>query len=198
MQRCSGATRPSNDRGVGCWESDSHVGFLGELDVDLALSLLHDVLVLDSHDTTTPGLAELVVVVELGLEVLAELFDIGEVFGVHSGESDAGGGLAVNELSEGSLSADEAEGDALLAAESWEMDDNLNWVNVVGDDNELGAALLNKSGDVVETELEVLWSGRLLGATGLSFLLETLFLFLAGFWHVLSQQFKKLGGYRSN
>ena len=48
----------------------SHVGFLGELDFSEFFSLGHFVLVLDSHNTASPGSSELVVLVVLSSEVL--------------------------------------------------------------------------------------------------------------------------------
>jgi hypothetical protein len=46
----------------------SHVGLLGELDFSCSLPLGHHVLILDTHNTTTPGSSERSVVVELGGE----------------------------------------------------------------------------------------------------------------------------------
>ena len=48
----------------------SHVGLLGELDLTDALTGGDHVLVLDTHDTTTPVLAVLVVVVELRADAI--------------------------------------------------------------------------------------------------------------------------------
>ena len=50
----------------------SHVGFLCQLDFGELCSLGHHVLVLDSHDTTSPGSSEVVVVVELDSEALGK------------------------------------------------------------------------------------------------------------------------------
>ena len=57
----------------------SHVGFLGELDLSSLFSLGHHVLVLNSHNTTTPGDLMGSVLVELGHEVLLEGIEILEV-----------------------------------------------------------------------------------------------------------------------
>ena len=152
-------------------------------------------LVLDTHDTTAPLSGEVGVVVELSLELRAELVEVDEVFTADIGESDAGSGLEVDELAEVSLSADEAEGDTLLAAESGQVDDDLNRVNVVSDDNKLGLVLFNKSGDVVETKLDVerlvTLPGGILASLGLS--LKSVGLLLVGLGLVLGKQFKELG-----
>ena len=166
-----------------------HVGLLGELLVDELLSSGHHVLVLDSHDTTSPGSSDVDVLdISLG-EVGSELLDLNQVLGVHIGESNAGGSLKVDELSDGGLASHEAEWGSLLSAESWKMDHQLNWVNIVSNDNNLGLSFLNKGGDVVETELEKLWLVSLVSSfaslLGLSQLLESLGLFLSSLWGVL-------------
>jgi len=171
----------------------SDKGLLGELDLDESLASGHHVLVLDSHDTTTPLSDEVVVIVELGLELSAELLKIDEVFTTDIGEGNASGSLEVDKLTEVSLAADEAEGDTLLSAESGQVDNELNRVDIVGDDDELGLVLLNKSGDMVETKLEVHGLVGLLGTTLLSLGLESVGLLLLGLRGVLSEQFKELG-----
>ena len=171
----------------------SDESLLGELDLDDALAGSHHVLVLDAHDTTAPNSVELGVIVVLSLESVSELLEVNEVLATDVGESDSRGVLHVDELAKVGLAADEAEGDTLLPAESGKMDDNLNRVDVVGNDDKLGLVLLNESGDVVQAELEVHW---LLGLGGvlLSLTLKTKGLLLVGLGHVLSEQFKELGG----
>jgi len=177
----------------------SHVGFLGELDLSSLLSLGHHVLVLNSHKTTTPGDLVGSVLVELGHEVLLEGIEILEVLLSNLGEGDAGSGLGVAELSESGLTLDNAVWDSLLSAESWEEDHHLKWVDIVGNDNELGLTFLDEGGNVVKTELEGdwLWSDEavLLSAlSGLSLGLESGLLVLGGLWGVLSEELEKLGG----
>ena len=177
----------------------SHVGFLGELDLSSLLSLGHHVLVLNSHNTTTPGDLVGSVLVELSHEVLLEGIEILEVLLSNLGEGDAGSGLGVAELSKSGLTLDDAIWDSLLSAESWEEDHHLKWVDIVGDDNELGLTFLNEGGNVVKTELEGdwLWSDEavLLSAlSGLSLGLESGLLVLGGLWGVLGEELQKLGG----
>ena len=74
-------------------------------------------LVLDTHNTTTPGSSEGFVLVELGSEVLGKSLEVLVVFLSHVSDSEAGSILLMNELSESSLSLDEAVGDTLLSAE---------------------------------------------------------------------------------
>jgi len=101
----------------------------------------------------------------------------------------------MDELAEGGLTADEAEGYVLSAAKGGKMHNELNWVDIVGDHNELSLAFFNECGHMVETELQVDGLGGLGSATGLGFLLESGLLLLTGLWRVLGEQFKELGGY---
>jgi len=175
-----------------------HVGFLGELDLSCLLSLGHHVLVLNTHNTTTPGSSEGDVVVEVGGEVVLEVGEVGEVFLSDIGEGNAGSSLGVAELSESCLTSDEAEWDVVLSAESWQEDHDLEWVNIVGHDDELGFAFLDESGDVVETEFKVEWLwGAVSGSatlSGFSFTSESVLLLFAGLWGVLGEELEELGG----
>ena len=177
----------------------SHVGFLGELDLSSLLSLGHHVLVLNTHNTSTPGDLVGSVLVELSGEVLLEGVEVLEVLLSNLGKSNAGSGLGVAELSESTLTLNYAVWDLLLSAESWEERHHLEWVDIVGDDNELGLTFLDEVGDVVETELEVdwLWSDMavlLSTLSGLSLSLESGLLVLGGLWGVLGEELEKLGG----
>jgi len=153
------------------------------------------VLVLDAHNTTSPGAAEIVVIVELFHEFVGKGLKILEVFLVDLSEGKGGGSLLVDELAEVSLSTDEAEGDTLGSAESWEEDDHLNGINIVGDDDKLCLAFLNEVGDVVETELDVdgLAGGSLAAGVGLSF--KSFFLIGSSLWAVFGKHLKELGSY---
>jgi len=86
------------------------------LEVSDLLTGSHHMDVLDTHNTTAPGSAHLLVIVELELELSGELLEVDHVFLVDAGEGNAGSGLLVDELTESSLSSDEAVGDILLSA----------------------------------------------------------------------------------
>lgn len=148
-------------------------------------------LVLDAHNTTTPVSAELVVVVELFTEVGRKSLQVLEVFSVDFSESDGGGSLQVDKLAEVGLATNEAVRNILASAESGQVDNSLNWVDVVSNHNELGLALLNKSSNVVKTKLDVNWLGGLASTTVLSGFLKTELLLLLGLWLVLSEELKK-------
>ncbi len=156
-------------------------------------------LVLDAHNTTTPVSSEGLVLVELSAEVLGEELEVREVLLAHLGEGDAGGGLGVDELAEACLALDESIGDTLLSAESGEESHDLKGVDIMSDHDELGLALLNELGNVVETELEHDGLGSLLGLGTTSLVLglssESGGLLLLGLGLVLSEEFKELRGY---
>ena len=148
-------------------------------------------LVLDAHNTTTPVSAELVVVVELFTEVASKSLQVLEVLSVDFSESDGGSSLQVDKLAEVGLATNEAVGNILASAESGQVDNSLNRVNVVSNHYELGLALLNKSSNVVKTKLDVDWLGGLASTTVLSGFLKTELLLLLGLWLVLSEELKK-------
>jgi len=100
-------------------EASSHVGLLGEFDLSEFLSLGHHVLILNTHNTTTPSSSKVNVIVEVSSEGGLEVGEVGEVFLSDIGEGNAGSGLGVDELSESCFSSNEAEWNVVLSAESW-------------------------------------------------------------------------------
>jgi len=128
----------------------------------------------DTDLTTTPFSADTSVIVVLSSEVLGEGFEISGIFFAGASKGDGGGSLLVDEFAESCLTLDEAVWDFLLSAEGWEPHNELNWVNIVSDDDELGFLVLNEVGDVVETVFEDLWFG------GLVLLVSTFNLVLSG------------------
>lgn len=99
---------------------------------------------------------------------------------------------------ETSLALDDGVGDTHLAAESGEEDNQLNGVNVVGDQDEGGLLVLNEANDVVETVLDVvgLLGDILLLLTlgdGGGLLDETLLLLGLGLRTVLGEELEGLG-----
>jgi len=97
----------------------------------------------------------------------------------------------VAKFTEVSFSTDEAEGDTLLSAESRKEDDHLDWVDVMGDNDELSLVLFDEGGNVVKTILEMDWLGGLAGLS-FGFFLQAFLLVLLGLWAVFAEQFKEL------
>ena len=154
-------------------------------------------LVLDTHETTTVGLEESVVIVEARHEVLLKSVEVLHVFLSHVGDGEAGSSLEVNELSEVVLALDDAEGNALLSAESWQESHKLNWLDVTSNDDKLGLALFDEVGHVVKTEFDVnwLWSnmvGLVSSLSGLGLRSESFLLLGLGLWRVLGEELDEL------
>jgi hypothetical protein len=150
--------------------------------------------VLNSHDSSSPVLSEVVVVVVLGEEVLLEGLEVLMVFLSHVGQSNGGGCLLVNQLSESGLVLDNAERNVLLSAESGQEHNKFNGIDITGNDNKLGFSAFNELSDVVESVLESNGLSILLGILSVSLLgsfsLKSVRFFLSGFRRVLGEELK--------
>lgn len=175
----------------------SDVGFLGCLDFSEFLPGGHHMLVLNSHDTTSPCSSELIVLVEVLHEAILEVIEVGKIFLSDVSQSNAGSGLGVAELSKSCFSLDEAEWNSLLSAKSWQENHDFEWVDIMSNHDELGLTFFDKGSDMVETKFKMhwLWGCWLLVTfvLGLSFSNESVLLLLFGFWRVLVEELKELG-----
>ena len=136
------------DRGSGCSI------LLGLSPGELATTDLIGLAALDPEVRLTPLAEKRHVPEELGLDGVNKLGELLLLLGLHVGDGKDGGGLLVDELAEASLALDDAEGHALLAAESGEPHNELDGVDVVGDHNKLRLVLGDEVGHVVETVLD--------------------------------------------
>lgn len=107
--------------------------------------------------------------------------------------------LLVDDSAESGLALDDGVGDAHLAAESGQEDDELDGVDIVGDEDERGLLVLDQANNVVETVLDdvgLLADVLLLLALldGGSLLEETLLLLRLGLRAVLVEELEGLGG----
>ena len=155
-------------------------------------------LTLGTHDTTTPLLPGLVeFVIEVGLDGLAKGGELGLVLGTDFRKSQGSGGLLVDETSEASLTLDNAIRDTHLAAQSWQPDNQLNWINIMGDDDELGLLVFDQGGDVVKSVLDGVGflGGVELGSLDLcgGSLGKTLLLSSLGLWLILGKKTEQVG-----
>lgn len=123
------------------------------------------------------------------------------VLGPDLGDGNGGGSLLAGDQTEPGLALHDNVRDTHLPAESGEEDNELNGVNVVGNDNELSLLGLDEGNDVVETVLGedgLLGVGRgglvtlLLSLLGLS--KETSLLLLGRFGLVLVEELEELSG----
>jgi hypothetical protein len=103
-------------------------------------------------------LSHIGIVVEVGSEGGGQVVKLSFVLLSDFGQADNGGVLLVDKLSEGGLSSNKAVWDVHLSAEGGEPYDELDWVNVVSDADNLSLSLFYELGDVVESELEVVGS----------------------------------------
>jgi hypothetical protein len=167
---------------------------LGLLDLKLLTTLLELGLGLETHDSAAP--LALNGLVELSMEVLRESLELGFVLLANLGEGNDRGSLLVGQCAETGLSLDNGEGDIKLAAQGRKPDDELDRINIVGDDDQLGLLLLNEGSDVLKTVLEGvgdLGSGnRLTGSNSGGLGLNAGGLGLLGLRLVLNQELEEL------
>lgn len=102
--------------------------------------------------------------VQVGLRSGDDVRQFAIVLLLHILESKDSGGLLVHNAAETGLALHNDVGDTHLAAESGEEDDELNGVDIIGDDNERCLLCLNEGDDMVKTVLD---EERLLGRVGL-------------------------------
>jgi hypothetical protein len=165
-----------------------------------SLLLLDDLhLSLGTHDTTTPLSAGLLVLLKVTvLDSGDELGELGLVLGADLGDGEDSSGLLVDDSSETGLALDNGVRDTHLLAERRKEDNELDRLDVVGDEDERSLLVLNQANNVVETVLD---SVRLLGdilllltlLDGGSLLEETLLLLGLGLRSVLVEELESLG-----
>ena len=112
-------------------------------------------LTLESTFESTPVLFQLFVVVEVSSEGRGQVVELTFVFLAHFSQGDSSGVFLVNKLAEGSFSLDKAVRDVHLFTELGQPNNELNRLDVVGNDDQLSLLILNEFGHMVETELQV-------------------------------------------
>ena len=105
----------------------------------------------------------------------------------------------MNNSSKTSLALDNSKRNTHLTAKSRKENDELNGVNVMGDQNKRSLLVLNQSNNVVKTVLDIVWllaNILLLLTIGNSsgLLVKTFLLLNLGFWAVFVEEFEGLGG----
>lgn len=172
---------------------------LGGLLKSLAL-LLSAHVGLGTHDATAPlPPGALVLVHEAILDGGNELGELRLVLRADLGEGDDSSSLLVNDSAEAGLALDDSVRNTHLLAEGRKEDNELNRVDIVGDEDERSLLVLDQTDNVVET---ILGSVGLLGNILLllalldssSLLQETLLLLGLGLRAVLVEELESLGG----
>jgi len=162
--------------------------------------LLSAVLSLLAHDTTSPLATDgLVLVHEATLDGLDELGELGLVLRADLSEGEDGSGLLVDDGTETGLALDDGVRDTHLLAERRKEDNELDGVDVVGDEDKRSLLVLDQADNVVETVLDgvgLLGDILLLLALldGGSLLEETLLLLGLVLRAVLVEELESLGG----
>jgi len=153
----------------------------------------------DTDLTTSPFLAESIVVIVLSTEVLGQSFKISGILFAGASDGNGGGSLFVDEFTKSCLTLDEAVWDILLSAEGWEPHDELDWVDVVSNDDELSLLVLDEVSDVVKTVFQDLWLSSLVVLLGtfnliLSGSQKSLLLLFLAFSGVLGEKSEEVAG----
>jgi len=105
-----------------------------------------------AHDATTPVTTNLVVaIVVVGTDGLNQLAQGSLILVVNVGEGNTGASLAVNETSKTCLALNDAVWNSHLSAQGWQEDDDLNGLDVMGNDNELSLFLLYHANNSVDS-----------------------------------------------
>jgi len=164
----------------------------------LALLLLPSV-GLGTHDTTTPVATILLVLVSVALlDGLDELRELVLILRANLGQGKDSGSLLVDDSTETSLALDDGIGDTHLATQCGKEDDELDRVNIIGDEDERSLLVLDETHDMVESKLGVVWLLAdillflALGDCG-GLLLETLLLLRLGLRTILVEELESLG-----
>jgi len=152
-------------------------------------------------NTSTPVLTLLFILVgEVSLGRGDDGAQLLVVLALHILEGEDSGGFFVNNGAETSLRLDNDVGDTHLAAQSGQVDDELDRVDIIGDDDKRSFLRLNESDAMVKTKfdkeglLRLLLLGVLIFGGGLGGSVETSLLLLFGLRAVLVEQLEKLGG----
>ena len=150
---------------------------------------------LDTENSASPGSSDILVLIEIGSEVFNIELELSLIFLSDISDSDDCGLFLVDKASESFFVLDETVWDVLFSAELGQPEHELNGVDVVGNDDQLGLLVFDQSGHVVQTELEHLGLLVLLLGLLVHFLLgllqKTGLLLLLGLRGVLLQQLEQ-------
>jgi len=161
-------------------------------------SFVHHVLVLEAHDASTPVATVLLeLIVEVDLDGRNEIGELRLVFGLDVNKSQCRGCFLVHNRTKARLAIDDRVGRTGLAAKGREVEDELDGVDIVGDNNQASFLVLDQSDDVVQPILDnygFLGSHFLAEGLGLGGGNQTSFLLDLGLGAVLVGQFEELRG----
>jgi len=112
-------------------------------------------------------------------------------------ESNGGASFSSDQLSESGFAFDDAVWNVHFSAESWKVNNDFDWVDVVGDENELGLFSFDEVDDLVDSRSEhgfpSGWGISFAFGSGFSSGDESGFFLGFGGWGVFGGQFENLG-----
>jgi hypothetical protein len=120
------------------------------------------------------------------------------VFIVDFVESNGGTLFSADQLTESSFAFDNAVWNIHFSAQSWKINNDFDWINIVGNQNQLSLFPFDQVNDFVDSGSELSFSGGWLVGFSFGSCLssgdEFSFFVGFGFWSVFCGQFKNLGG----
>lgn len=151
------------------------------------------VLTLSAHDWLSCNSSDSGILVVDSVEVSSEVVQVVLVLVSYVSKGEAGALFLVDKLSKSRFTFNEAVWDSHLFAEVWQEDHELDWDDVVGNNDQLSLLLLNQSGNVVKTEFNYEWLlgvgvDVLLVSLEFSLFLESLDLLFLGLWDVFGEE----------
>jgi hypothetical protein len=153
---------------------------------------------LEAHDATTPVSPALLVLIGVALlDSRHELAQLRLVLRLDLSQRKDSSSLLVDHSAETGLALHDGVWDSHFAAECGQEDDELDGVNIVGDEDEIRLLVLDEADDMVETVLDgVGLGGDLLALLALGngggFLRDALLLLSLGLWAVLVEELEGL------
>jgi len=155
-------------------------------------------LVLEAHDAPTPVATVLLeLIIEVDLDGRNETGELRLIFGLDVNKSQCRGRFLVHNHTKPRLALDDRVGRTGLTAKGREIEDELDRIDIIGDNNQASFLVLDQSDDVVQAVLDndgFLGSHLLAGDLGLGGVNQTTFLLDLGLGPVLIGQFKELRG----
>ncbi|KAH3659830.1 hypothetical protein OGATHE_005875 [Ogataea polymorpha] len=134
--------------GVGSSNSSS-LGSLCQLSIGLS-----------THHTSTPVSSLLLVLFdEVSVDGGNELGQSSLVLWSNVDQGSNSTGFLVNKGSQSSLTLDDSVWNTHLSAQSWQEDNQLDWIDIVGNQHQFGLLVLNQRNNVVQTVLDNKWLG---------------------------------------
>merc|ERR1712050_241638 len=152
-----------------------------------------------THDSTAPVFPDFFSsFVVVSLNNLNNLSQVLFVFVVDFMESNGGTLFSADQLTESGFAFDDAVWDVHFSAQSWKVDNDFDWINVVSNQNQLSLFPFDQVDNFVNTGGEhgsfLAWFIGFSFGSGFGSSDESSFFVSFGFWSVFGSQFENLSG----